>query len=286
MTVIRRYAQTVIPGPNGTTLWHNPGDDEAAQVQDLGHIDGYRYVLTGDTMPPQPDTLTLEDVPEPPVQQIREQSSVLNRQDEHMVQVRQQLRGVYGVTLGDFIEIEHKQFANGLWGWRAVMRVQSPDFDPGVRAVAIYADAEHQQYLYTTGAFTLQDGEWATEWNEGRPEKADVHYATIYASLPETVGTLRADEDSKSAFLIYKVPNAAPPVGEQWIDTGATVTDSAGQLHYLSAPIDTLGLTVGQAIKLGDAETTYISTWPGTDNLMEINPYVAASVGAKVWKWA
>jgi len=76
------------------------------------------------------------------------------------------------------------------------------------------------------------------------------------------------------------------PVGEQWVDTGATVTGQAGQLYYVSAPIDTLGLIAGQAIKLGDAETTYVSTWDGTDNLIQIDPYVAASTGAKVWKWA
>jgi len=76
------------------------------------------------------------------------------------------------------------------------------------------------------------------------------------------------------------------PVGEQWIDTGATVTGQTGQLYYVSEPIANLGLTVGQAIKLGDAETTYAGTWGGTDDLMQIDPYVAASVGDVVWKWA
>jgi hypothetical protein len=86
---------------------------------------------------------------------------------------------------------------------------------------------------------------------------------------------------------IERVTAAEPePEPTGWVDTGATVTSQAGQLYYVSAPIATLGLTVGQAIRLGSAETTYASTWAGTDNLMQINPYVAASVGAKVWKWA
>jgi hypothetical protein len=84
----------------------------------------------------------------------------------------------------------------------------------------------------------------------------------------------------------WRVFGEEPPVGADWVDTGATVTSQAGQLYYVSAPIATLGLTIGQAIRLGSAETTYASTWAGTDNLMQINPYVAASVGAKVWKWA
>ena len=84
----------------------------------------------------------------------------------------------------------------------------------------------------------------------------------------------------------WRVFGEEPPVGEQWIDTGATVTSQAGQLYYVSAPIATLGLVAGQAIRLGDAETTYAATWSGTDNLMQINPYVAAATGAKVWKWA
>jgi len=30
----------------------------------------------------------------------------------------------------------------------------------------------------------------------------------------------------------------------------------------------------------------FFVAWGGTDDLMQINPYVTASVGAKVWKWA
>lgn len=76
-----------------------------------------------------------------------------------------------------------------------------------------------------------------------------------------------------------------PPGSETWVDTGATVTGQAGQLYYISQPITNLGLVAGQSIKLGDSETTYVSTWPGTDNLMQISPFVAVAVGTKVWRW-
>jgi len=77
-----------------------------------------------------------------------------------------------------------------------------------------------------------------------------------------------------------------PPAGATWVDTGATVSGQAGQLYYLSATVAAIGLSAGQAIKLGEAETTFVALWAGTDNLIQINPYVAAAVGAKVWKWA
>lgn len=77
-----------------------------------------------------------------------------------------------------------------------------------------------------------------------------------------------------------------PEPGEDWVDTGATVTGQAGQLYYLSLTVAAIGLTEGQAIKLGNSETTYVKTWPGTNNLIQINPYVATSIGAKLWKWA
>jgi hypothetical protein len=195
-------------------------------------------------------------------------------------------KGTWNAMLGDSIVIRHKQFG-AQWGWRAEMNVQSGDFEPGVRAVAIYSDANHQDYLYTTGAFAWDAiaQRWVTEWNPGNTSKQDFHWAVLYASLQEQKGTLAADADASALFLKYGLPPVPPEPGEEWIDTGAVVTGQAGQLYYLSIPIATIGLVAGQAIKLGDAETTYVSTWAGTDNLMQISPYVAASTGAKLWKW-
>jgi hypothetical protein len=84
----------------------------------------------------------------------------------------------------------------------------------------------------------------------------------------------------------WTVVGQEPVPEEEWVDTGATVTGQAGQLYYVSASIATFGLASGQKIKLGNNESTYIATWPGTDNLMQISPFVAAATGAEVWKWA
>jgi hypothetical protein len=92
------------------------------------------------------------------------------------------------------------------------MNVQSGDFEPGVRAVAIYSDANHTQYLYTTGAFTwdAEAQRFATEWNPGHGSKQDIHWAVLYASLQEQKGTLKADADADALFLRYGLPT--PPV--------------------------------------------------------------------------
>ncbi len=197
--------------------------------------------------------------------------------------------GTFGAVRGDFIEVRHKQFAVGQWGWRAEMRSQSGDFEPGVRAIGIYSDAACTQYLYTTGAFVLdaESGRYVTEWNVGDAEKATRYFALLYASLQEAIGALLSTEDVAVVYLKYGLPAEPPPVGETWVDTGATITGQAGQLFYVSLPIAGLGLIASQAIRIGPTlETTFVQVWPGTTTLMQINPYVAATAGMKVWKWA
>ncbi len=119
--------------------------------------------------------------------------------------------GLFNATLGDYIEITHKQFQPNQWGWRAVMHVASSDFEAGVRAIAIYSDDQHQQYLYTTGAFVLNNGVWATEWNEGKANKANVHWAVLFASQQEVTGTLAADANESIAYMRYGLPPAGGP---------------------------------------------------------------------------
>ena len=197
--------------------------------------------------------------------------------------------GTFGAVRGDFIAIRHKQFSGGLWGWRAEMRSQSGDFEPGVRAIGIYSDAACTQYLYTTGAFVLDSasGRYVTEWNAGNSAKTTRYFALLYASTQEAIGALLNTQDVAVVYLKYGLPAEPPPAGATWIDTGATVTSQAGQLFYVSADISTLGLTAGQAIRFGNSlETAYVQTWPGTTTLMQINPYVSAQVGMKVCKWA
>jgi hypothetical protein len=79
----------------------------------------------------------------------------------------------------------------------------------------------------------------------------------------------------------------APPVAT-WVDTGATIIALAGQVYRLSAVLT--GLTIGQPLRLGlIAETTFNGYWPTPatpSDYIQITPYVTATVGTKVWKWA
>jgi hypothetical protein len=137
-----------------------------------------------------------------------------------------QPRGLFNATFGDFIEVTHKQFPDNRWGWRAVMKVASPDFSPGVRAIAIYTDSDHRQFGYTTGAFVRQGNEWATEWNDGRAARADVHWAVIFAAQREVLGTLPAGQTSAIAYLRFGLPPEDGPTAPD--DTPAPWTQPQG----------------------------------------------------------
>ena len=116
--------------------------------------------------------------------------------------------GLFNAAAGDSMVLQHKEFAANQWGWRAEMVVASQSFNPGVRAIAIYSDSEHQQFLYTTGAFVwnAESEVWATEWNENRANKADIHFALLFAAQQEARGTLPADRDAESVYFRFGLP--------------------------------------------------------------------------------
>jgi hypothetical protein len=124
-------------------------------------------------------------------------------------------------VIRDHVLIAHKQFPNGKWGWSAKIVTEDPTFDPRVRSVWIYADEKHRQYKYTTGAFTLQNGEWVTEWNEQRDRKADVHWVVSWATTPEVEGSLLVEEEADVAYIRFGKPinptkPPAEPVVQPW----------------------------------------------------------------------
>ena len=84
-------------------------------------------------------------------------------------------------------------------------------------------------------------------------------------------------------------PGYVAPPAATWVDTGVTIAQLVGAgVYRVSAVL--AGLTLGQALRLGDtAETVFNGYWPtaGTpSDYLKITPHVSASVGAKVWKWA
>lgn len=138
------------------------------------------------------------------------------------------------------LEIRPKYFEGTFsgWGWRAEMVGGDPALDPGVRSLALYADDQHTQFLYTPGAFQSGQSEfypgdcWFMESPLGQltPERTDIHFATLFASIQETKGTLSADADS--AFARYWIglegEQSPTPPGTDWIDSGATFQSLLG----------------------------------------------------------
>jgi hypothetical protein len=99
------------------------------------------------------------------------------------------------------------------------MKVSSEEFNPGVRAIGIYSDPEHQNFLYTTGAFVLQGEEWVTEWNANKATKEDYHWALLWASVRETLSTLKAESSADVAYLRYGLPipeGPTTPGTQEW----------------------------------------------------------------------
>lgn len=86
----------------------------------------------------------------------------------------------------------------------------------------------------------------------------------------------------------WAYPGFVPPPGEDWVDTGATITAQFGTVYQLSATLT--GLSIGQPLRLGPtAETTFNGYYPvvGTPSaIIQINPFVQVATGLKVWKWA
>jgi hypothetical protein len=77
--------------------------------------------------------------------------------------------------------------------------------------------------------------------------------------------------------------------GADWVDTGVTITQLVGAgIYRVSAVVS--GLTLGQALRLGDtAETAFDGYWPTTgtpSDYLKIAPHVSAAVGSTVWKTA
>lgn len=117
----------------------------------------------------------------------------------------------------------------------------------------------------------------------GQPDQATHNGETWYVTGVDGSG----NNVWEPGVFGWTIVGQEPGPSETWVDTGATITSQAGQLFYVSLPIDGLGLTAGQAIRIGPTlETTFVQVWPGTTMLMQINPYVAATAGMKVWKWA
>lgn len=179
----------------------------------------------------------------------------------------QDIAGLFNAMVGDLITIRHKQFNGTQWGWRAEITAASPEFNPGVRAIAIYTDPEHQQYSYTTGAFVQSGGIWATEWNEGKANKTDIHWAVLFAAAREVVGTLPAGQDTSVAYMRFGLPPSEGPIGptvQPWVQpTGAHDAYAIGSRVTHDNP------NAGGAIWVYESKIPANTTQPGRDGTFD-----------------
>lgn len=208
------------------------------------------------------------------------------------------------------IEVRHKLFTGNAnpewdgWGWRAEIIGGAASRSPAARAIGIYSDAACTEYLYTTGAFTLQQSVWqvdsqgnpltvwATEYNPGllgypNDNKQDVHHACLFGSAKEGYATLRASQERVYHEFWEHDQGYVPEPSATWVNTGVTITQLVGAGIYRVSGIPTI--TLNQPIRLGPtAETVFTGYWPTTEtpsDYIKITPHVSASVGSIVWKW-
>ena len=175
------------------------------------------------------------------------------------------------------LEFRHKWYDFGVghpatgWGWRCEMHGAAATRDPTGHAIYHYADDTYSQFEGTTGAFVIGISEWQTDengapiqvyyctsWDSRRfPEKADWYFAVQESGILRGKGRLLASEDSYRR-LFWKA-DYTPPASGTWTDTGVVTVAPVGALYQLS---ETVVMTAGETIRLGDWETTFTGYWP------------------------
>lgn len=227
----------------------------------------------------------------------------------HLAGFRQRVTGtagrMYPSGMNPFdLEVRRVEFTGTYagHGWRAEMTGGVKDRDPGVRAVGIYSDRECTAYLYTTGAFVQgpslwqvkENGSpltvWYTETPPGNVTSSiePVHMAVLWASIQEGCKTLEVQSDSMVyQFWDHSQVPAVPP-GE-WHDTGTTVVELTGTLYRASSGTPFTDMIPGTPLRFigfdeeTGEETTFVSVWPGSTDLIQIDPYVYATLGDAIW---
>ena len=198
------------------------------------------------------------------------------------------------------LDVRRKEFTGTYagHGWRAEMAGGVKDRAPGVRAVGLYSDQECTAYLYTTGAFIegLSDWQldgagnpinvWYTETPPGQvtPEETAIHMAVLSGSIQEGHQTLEEDHQRMQYQFWDRDQPAIVDPGE-WHDTGAKVVALEGTLYRVDDGVPFSDMAPGTPLKFTEngAETTFVSIWAGSTDLVQIDPYVAAVIGDAVW---
>ena len=131
------------------------------------------------------------------------------------------------------LEMRHQEITEGTWqghGWVCEMKSNDPKRDITARAIGIYSDPECTQYLYTTGAFLLeQDAEGNTRiytecpLGQLKQTKEDIYFALLLGTAKEGFATLSKDKDLTIKAFWEKdagVSISPVPIGEtqEWAE--------------------------------------------------------------------
>jgi hypothetical protein len=87
---------------------------------------------------------------------------------------------------------------NDVMGWKAELMDSVPEVSPGVISLAVYQHPEADGYLYTTGAFVLDEetGLWGCVCPAGHEEGVvDYNFSMLYASVKYSPFTLFSNFD-------------------------------------------------------------------------------------------
>ncbi len=173
-------------------------------------------------------------------------------------------------------------------GWICTIEFTDPNRPPDARAIGIYTDPDHQDFLYTTGAFVWTDtGEvdaegnpifkWETVNPAGRvtQDPEPIYYALLFGSAQEGRMTLPADSSERTDFF-WEFNQGNGGTGA-WEDSGATVTGMSGTATLVS---DTTPFTVGQEVRIEGVEMTVTSITAG--QWLVLDPYRISTTGSVI----
>ena len=170
-------------------------------------------------------------------------------------------------------------------GWKATISFADPNRPPNARAIGIYND--QWAYQYTTGAFVLteigqdEDDNPIMAWQTHSPpgfataELENWYYALLLGSEQEGRMVLPVWQESQTSYFWDK--DQAPPAGDTWVDSGATVTGMAGTATLVS---DTTPFSTAQAVRIDGIAMTVTQVVAG--QWLVLDPYTLSPTGASI----
>lgn len=84
----------------------------------------------------------------------------------------------------------------GKTGFKVVLNSADADFAPDNMALAVYTNANCQDFLYTTGAFVEEGGVWGAVCPAGHePGNVEIHFGILYGSAPMLCWSMPQGQD-------------------------------------------------------------------------------------------